>query len=147
MCGITGYFSPKHFFSEQDLRNMAFSISHRGPDADGYFIENGCGLGFKRLSILDVSENGNQPMVSHNKRYVIAYNGETYNYKELVSLLDDNTRCKLRSSSDTEIILELFSQYGKKFVNYLNGMFAISIYDRETEELYLFRDRCIACEV
>ncbi len=141
MCGISGYYSANNFFTEDNLRKMTAVLSHRGPDSDGFFMENNCGLGFKRLSILDVSSNGNQPMASLNSRFIIVYNGETYNYKELVSLLDKNVLDKLRSTSDTEIILELFAQYGNKFVNYLNGMFAIAIYDRETEKITLFRDR------
>ncbi len=141
MCGISGYFCFDNFFSEDDLRKMTAVLTHRGPDDEGFFIENNCGLGFKRLSILDVSEKANQPMFSSDKRFVISYNGETYNYKELVSLLDTNVARQLKTTSDTEIILELFAQVGKKFVSYLNGMFAIAIYDRQTEELYFFRDR------
>ena len=141
MCGISGYYSNHSFFSEGDLRNMTGVLSHRGPDSDGFFLEKACGLGFKRLSIIDVSKNGDQPMTSANKRFVIIYNGETYNYKELISLLDEEIRKELHSTTDTEIILELFSKYGTKFVRHLNGMFAIAIYDRETENLFLFRDR------
>ena len=141
MCGISGFYAVNNFFSENDLRKMTGVLSHRGPDAEGIFIENKCGLGFRRLSILDVSDKANQPMISLNKRYVINYNGEIYNYKELKALLDETTIRNLKTTSDTEIILELFSRYGKKFVTYLNGMFAIAIYDRETEELFFFRDR------
>ena len=116
MCGISGYFSFDNFFSENDLRKMSSALTHRGPDAEGMFIENNCGLAFKRLRIIDVSEKGNQPMFSMNKRYVIVFNGEIYNYKELASMLDDDVIHNLKSSSDTEIILELFSKYGTSFV-------------------------------
>jgi asparagine synthase (glutamine-hydrolysing) len=141
MCGITGFYSTTDFFSKADLSEMSSALTHRGPDSDGFFIGTNCGLGFRRLSIIDVSQNGNQPMTSQNDRYVIIYNGETYNYKELSALLDKNIHAKLHSTSDTEIILELFAQHGKKFVNFLNGMFSIAIYDKISQELFLFRDR------
>ncbi len=141
MCGISGFFSSTNFFSEHDLRKMTSSLTHRGPDADGYFTEGNIGLGHRRLSIIDVSEKANQPMFSANNRYVIIYNGETYNYKELISSLDSVIRNQLKTTSDTEVILELFSQNGNQFAEQLNGMFAIMIYDRIKKELSLFRDR------
>ena len=141
MCGISGYLSFDNLFSEADLRKMTSVLAHRGPDADGQFIENNCGLGFKRLSIIDVSDMANQPMLSLNMRFVMVYNGEIYNYKELTSLLDAEVIRQLKSTSDTEIVLELFSKFGINFVSCLNGMFSIAIYDRELEELFFFRDR------
>lgn len=141
MCGISGFYSPNHFFSEEDLRKMNDLLSHRGPDAEGYFFEGNVGLGHRRLSIIDVSEKANQPMFSANNRYVIIFNGEIYNYKELISLLDPETRSQLKTTSDTEVILELFAKMGNTFVEHLNGMFTIAIYDKIKNALYLFRDR------
>lgn len=126
---------------------MTNALSHRGPDADGFFFNGICGLGHRRLSILDLSVSANQPMYSRSlssfdgesqeERFVIVYNGEIYNYAELAKELN----IKMRTTSDTEVILELFVKYGVEFVHKLNGMFAIAIYDQLKQSLYLFRDR------
>ena len=143
MCGIAGYFSTNNFFDEEDLSKMTNCLSHRGPDSHGYFKDEQIALGHRRLSILDLSENGNQPMLSHDKRYVMIYNGEVYNYREIANELVYSAGRKLHfnSSSDSEVILEAFATWGENFVKKLNGMFAIAIYDRHDKELFLFRDR------
>lgn len=144
MCGIAGFLEKVKKFGKDDLEKMSVALSHRGPDASGIFEENQAGLAHTRLSILDLSERGNQPMVSHNKRYVMVYNGEVYNYREIASELVSVRRGQstmFSSSSDSEVILEAFSQWGPAFVQKLNGMFAIAIYDRELEEIHIFRDR------
>ena len=82
MCGIAGFLSFSDQFSESDLRSMTNRISHRGPDADGYYFDGQCGLGHRRLSIIDLSDRANQPMTSADGRYVIVYNGEVYNFQE-----------------------------------------------------------------
>jgi asparagine synthase (glutamine-hydrolysing) len=86
MCGIAGYYASS-FFNRQDLQAMTQRLSHRGPDAEGWYTDEVCGLGHRRLSILDLSENANQPMYSHNKRYVMVFNGEVYNYREIARKL------------------------------------------------------------
>ena len=138
MCGIAGFVSKK--FSKADLVKMTNSIRHRGPDADGYYFnsENGIGLGHRRLSIIDLSNDANQPMTSHCDRYIIIYNGEVYNYKEIALKLGN---IKWKTSSDTEVILEAFVKWGTDFVDELNGMFAMAIYDKLEEKIFLFRDR------
>lgn len=144
MCGITGYFSLAQRFSKTDLEHMTLCLKHRGPDADGIFTNEFVGLGHRRLSILDLSVNGNQPMFSHSKRYVMVYNGEVYNYAEIANelkLLKGENKINFVSSSDSEVILEAFAHWGPNFVEKLNGMFAIAIYDIEQKELYIFRDR------
>ncbi|HEX5001885.1 MAG TPA: asparagine synthase (glutamine-hydrolyzing) [Bacteroidia bacterium] len=149
MCGITGFYSSTEAFSEEQLRMMTDVLKHRGPDAEGFFYDGICGLGHRRLSIIDLSVRGNQPMSSANDRYVIIYNGEVYNYAELgVGLTESSsfsgasdTKFHLKSASDTEVILELFSRYGAESVSRLNGMFAYAIYDKQEKELHLFRDR------
>jgi asparagine synthase (glutamine-hydrolysing) len=145
MCGISGYYSRENFFSGDDLRKMTEIISHRGPDAEGYYTDEVVGLGHKRLSILDLSESANQPMLSHNKRYLMVYNGEIYNYQEISNEIkmnaSQNENIRFETSSDSEAILEAFSKYGPAFVEKLNGMFAIVVYDMHTKELFLFRDR------
>ncbi|WP_457619053.1 asparagine synthase (glutamine-hydrolyzing), partial [Lutibacter sp.] len=114
---------------------MTQKLYHRGPNADGYFFDGICGLGHRRLSILDLSEQANQPM--HSSNFVIVFNGEAYNFHEIAKDL----QLKLRTSSDTEVILEAFIKKGIDFVNELNGMFALAIYDKRKQELYVLRDR------
>lgn len=143
MCGISGYFSPDNFLNQNDLNIMVSAQHHRGPDNKGVFSEKSVGLGHNRLSIIDVSDNGNQPMHSDDQRYVIVYNGEVYNYAEIAAELKFRFLPDLnfKSSSDTEVILEAFACYGESAVNYFNGMFAFAVYDKKEETLFLFRDR------
>lgn len=141
MCGISGYYSFSNVFSEQELHEMTDSIAYRGPDASGYFTDENCGLGHRRLSIIDLSENANQPMHSSDNRYVMVYNGEVYNYREIAVELKQNFKINFRTSSDTEVILEAYAQYGPQFVTKLNGMFSIVIYDKIKQELFVCRDR------
>ena len=137
MCGITGFLSPN--MGKVHLSKMTDALAHRGPDAFGLFHkpELHIGLGHRRLSILDLSTKANQPMTSHCNRYAIVFNGEIYNYHQIASELQS----ALITNSDTEVILEAFCKWGADFVNKLNGMFAISIFDTQTKSLYLFRDR------
>ncbi len=144
MCGIAGFLTFGDHFEASDLRKMTDRISHRGPDADGFYFDGKCGLGHRRLSIIDLSDRANQPMFSADGRYVIVYNGEVYNFQEIgARIKEQNTDAdyKFRTSSDTEVILEGFAKYGIEFVHQLNGMFAIAIYDTIQQELYLIRDR------
>ena len=145
MCGLAGFYSQNNFFSVDDLKSMTGSLRHRGPDASGFYHDETCGLGHTRLSIIDLSERANQPMTSANDRFLIIYNGEIYNFREIGARLKSpfsvGNQIQLKTSSDTEVILESFSQMGVDFVHQLNGMFVIVIYDKLTKELYLFRDR------
>ncbi|MDX2003530.1 MAG: asparagine synthase (glutamine-hydrolyzing) [Chitinophagales bacterium] len=137
MCGLAGFFSSEPILAEADLRRMTDCLSHRGPDAGGYYFEANIGLGHRRLSIIDLSESANQPMVSHSGRYLIIFNGEVYNFREIAQELD----VPLKTTGDTEVVLEAFAKWGPDFVQKLNGMFAIAIYDKELHELHLYRDR------
>lgn len=144
MCGIAGFFSVQQKFSKDDLENMTRCLEKRGPDYEGFYQDATVGLGHRRLSILDLSANGNQPMYSHSRRFVMAYNGEIYNYAEIANelkLIKGDGKLNFTSSSDSEVILEAFAHWGTDFVHKLNGMFAIAIYDTKEEELFLFRDR------
>jgi len=139
MCGITGYISPNRY----DNFKILNSLSHRGPDDEGVFEEKiynkNIFLGHKRLSILDLTKAGHQPMMSNDGNVIIIYNGEVYNFFELkTKYLSD---IKFRSNTDTEVILNLYIKLGEKFVNELNGDFAISIYDKRINSLLLYRDR------
>jgi asparagine synthase (glutamine-hydrolysing) len=141
MCGIAGFYSFKNVFSETELHEMTNALAHRGPDAHGYFMDKVCGLGHRRLSIIDLSDNANQPMHSADNRYVIAYNGEVYNFREIAAELRQNHKTVFKTSSDTEVVLEAYAQYGPEFVQKLNGMFAIAIFDKQNNELFVCRDR------
>lgn len=142
MCGICGYISKKNISLEQ-LKAMNDTMYHRGPDDGGeeiYEMTGGWKIGFaqRRLSILDLSALGHQPMHSVDKRISVVYNGEIYNYPELREELSDYP---FRSHCDTEVIIAAYLKWGIDCVNRFNGMFAIALYDRETREVYLMRDR------
>lgn len=141
MCGIAGYISINNTISPEQLKQASLLMKHRGPDADGfYFSENDTvGLAHRRLSILDLSTAANQPMLSADGRYCIVFNGEIYNFKELQLLLEDKG-ATLKTLSDTEVILELFIQYGTSCFAQMNGMFALAIYDIRDKILTLCRD-------
>jgi asparagine synthase (glutamine-hydrolysing) len=137
MCGIAGFIDAS--FSNEDLKRMTDAIAHRGPDAGGYYFDDKShiGLGHRRLSIIDLSTSANQPFYSASGRYVMVFNGEIYNYQDLKIIYNLYTK----TSSDTEIIIELFEQKGVEIFNELNGMFAIAIWDTVEKKLYLVRDR------
>lgn len=138
MCGIAGYFSKNDKFNSENLALMTNAIQHRGPDASGFFFDDGVGLGHRRLSIIDLSDTANQPMFSSCGRYVLVFNGEIYNYKEIAQQLHDY---QFSTHSDSEVLLAAFIHWGKDFVHRLNGMFAFAIYDKQERSLFLFRDR------
>lgn len=144
MCGIAGFCNLKGD-KEKNIERMKERMYHRGPDAGGnYFSEDGSiTLGHRRLSIFDLSENGAQPMISHSGRYVISYNGEIYNYKKIARrLMNERKVTAFRGSSDTEVLLEAFEAYGvKEAISLCKGMFAIALYDKKEQTLYLLRDR------
>lgn len=142
MCGICGFISKKRITEEQ-LRIMNDTMYHRGPDDSGVEIydgSNGYSIGFaqRRLSIMDLSPLGHQPMHSENGRISVVYNGEIYNYRELKEELSDY---EFKSTCDTEAIIAAYLKWGIDMVNHIHGMFAIALYDRETSDIYLIRDR------
>src|SRR3989304_3682255 len=137
MCGIAGYLG---LDDEKLLGKMTRIISHRGPDDEGTFTEGKAGLGHRRLSIIDLSAHGHQPMMDVNERAVISYNGEVYNFQEIKKeLLDLGYRFK--SKTDTEVVLNAYLAWGESCLSYFNGMFAIAIWDRQDKTLFLARDR------
>lgn len=141
MCGISGFYSSEAIFSKDDLIRMTDSMIHRGPDASGYFYEGSIGLGHRRLSIIDLSAAANLPMFSQDNNYVIVFNGEIYNFQEIKKELLAQKPVQFRTNSDTEVILEAFILWGVEFVQKLNGMFAIAIYNKQDKTLFMFRDR------
>jgi len=141
MCGIAGVFNLNgDLFSHSHLRKMANCIAHRGPDAEGYFIEKGIALAHRRLSILDISAKGTQPMSSKNKEWTLIFNGCIYNYLDLKEGLKQKGH-EFVSTTDTEVICEGLAAYGPGFFEKLNGMFAIAAWNSKKETLYLSRDR------
>ncbi len=143
MCGITGFWTRKTVDEHpvELLNRMAATLAHRGPDDSGVFYDNGAGLGlaFRRLSIIDLSAEGHQPMASASGRYVIIFNGEVYNFEEIRAELGAHA---WRGHSDTEVMLEAMERWGleaavKRFV----GMFALALWDRHERRLHLVRDR------
>lgn len=140
MCGIAGIVNFNgSVVNESDLLQMINSIKHRGPDDEGMFVYNNVGLGFVRLSILDLSEKGHQPMRSSCGRYIITYNGEVYNFREIRR--DLTSKFDFISDTDTEVILNAYIEWGEECLVRLNGMFAFVIYDTETGILFGARDR------
>ncbi|HEX4331493.1 MAG TPA: asparagine synthase (glutamine-hydrolyzing) [Usitatibacter sp.] len=151
MCGLTGFVDPDHVREGGDARSrieaMSAALAHRGPDASGHWVAREEGLftvalGHRRLAIIDVSEAGAQPMTSHDGRYVIAFNGEIYNYAELRSRHEARRGAVAwRGHSDTEVLLELFGTDGVQgTLASLDGMFALALYDRREKTLTLARD-------
>jgi asparagine synthase (glutamine-hydrolysing) len=143
MCGIAGkaYFGRGKEVHPQELRLMVSKIIHRGPDDEGVFISKykHVGLASCRLAIIDLSPRGHQPM-SYLGRYTITFNGEIYNFQAERSKLIKQGY-EFRSDSDTEVILALYSKYGKKCLDHLRGMFAFTIYDEKEDTLFMARDR------
>jgi asparagine synthase (glutamine-hydrolysing) len=144
MCGLAGFFrtySTPHPEAHQSwLKAMGQAIIHRGPDAGAVWLDDHIGMVHRRLSILDLSTAGTQPMVSRSGRYVIAFNGEIYNYLELRQSLNA-AGFTFRTQTDTEVLLALFEHKGVSCLDELNGMFAIAIWDTEAKQLFLARDR------
>lgn len=149
MCGIAGFIDSLRQTSEDELEamglRMAGAIRHRGPDDEGVWVDSAAGvaLGFRRLSIVDLSPHGHQPMISACGRYVIAFNGEVYNFGDLRRDLDAETPgLSWRGHSDTEVMLAAISRWGfDAAIRRFNGMFAIVLWDRQERTLHLVRDR------
>ena len=141
MCGIVGIISLKHSLVEEyRLNRMMQVIKHRGPDDEGVFLQDNVGLGHVRLSILDLSKAGHQPMQDETGRFTIVLNGEIYNFIELRKELEKEG-LKFVSNSDTEVLLKGYIYYGQEVLDKLNGMFAFAIYDAERKEVFAARDR------
>lgn len=137
MCGITGFISPS--FKQEHLQKITCSLQHRGPDAGGYFYDEqaNVALGHRRLSIIDLSEAANQPFYSHDRRYIMVFNGEVFNYQEIAAKYS----IQQRTHSDSEVILEAFALKGIDAVQDFNGMFSLAIWDTVKKELFIIRDR------
>lgn len=138
MCGIAGIISPKARNYSENLQKMTHSIAHRGPDSEHHEFYENAALGHRRLSIIDLSETGKQPMFSNTKNECIVLNGEIYGYQDLKKKYADYP---YRGTSDTEVILAMYQEKGKELLNELPGMFAFAIWNEEKQELFCARDR------
>lgn len=137
MCGIAGYISNKKV-SKKILKSMTDRIAYRGPDAEGFFLDEICALGHRRLSIIDLS-TGNQPIYNEEGDVVIVYNGEIYNYVELREELKSSGHT-FKTSSDTEVLVHGYEEWGHNLTKKLRGMYAFAIWNKNEKELYMARD-------
>ena len=136
MCGICGF-----NWEDKDLiKNMAGMISHRGPDQEGYYLDKKISLGHKRLSIIDLSEKGKQPMFNEDGTIAIVFNGEIYNFQEIRPELEKRGH-RFNSDADTEAIIHAYEEYGFDCLKLFNGMFAFALWDSKKKLLFLARDR------
>ncbi|MDP2650996.1 MAG: asparagine synthase (glutamine-hydrolyzing) [bacterium] len=137
MCGIAGIINKEIQDKDEVIRNMTGCILHRGPDEDGFYVDEQVGLGMRRLSIIDLA-GGKQPVSSADGRHMIFFNGEIYNYKELKKKhLDDY---EFKTESDTEVVLAMYLKFGAESLKQLRGMFAFCIYDTQDKIIFLARD-------
>ena len=137
MCGFVGFCDDSKN-KKKIIRDMADIIKHRGPDSDGYYVDNNIALGFRRLSIIDL-DKGSQPIFNEDKDKVILFNGEIYNYKEIREELKSKGH-KFSTNTDTEVILHGYEEYKEDILNKLRGMFAFVIYDIKEKSLFGARD-------
>jgi asparagine synthase (glutamine-hydrolysing) len=138
MCGICGYIGTR--IEDSVVRMMAESLNHRGPDGSGCWINEISAFGHTRLAIIDLSKAASQPMSTPDDRYVVVFNGEIYNYRDIRSELQQAGET-FQSSSDTEVLLLSYRTWGRKVVDKLRGMFAFAVWDDYRRQLFLARDR------
>jgi asparagine synthase (glutamine-hydrolysing) len=141
MCGIAGLINLDGTpVSPEVLRRMTDAVAHRGPDGEGHWIEGNVGIGHRRLAIIDLSPAGHQPMASADHRYLLSYNGEVYNFRELRAELEAKGYW-FRSKTDSEVVLNALAEWGVEALRRFNGMFALAVWDRKQQRLLLARDR------
>ena len=141
MCGITGFLNLKRVPAELGiLKSMTDAIAHRGPDGEGHWVHENIAIGHRRLSIIDLSSDGHQPMLTRDQRFVLSYNGEIYNYRELRLELETLGYC-FSSNTDSEVVLYALAFWGEKALLRFNGMFALAFWDAAKKNLLIARDR------
>ena len=140
MCGICGIINKNNKpVSSESIQAMMNRMKHRGPDDEGIFIDENIGLGHVRLSIIDLTSAGHQPMFSDDGRYVLVFNGEVYNYIEIRSEL--SSKYNFKTNTDTEVLLKAYQEWGESCLDKFNGMFAFAVYDRKQKTFFIARDR------
>lgn len=140
MCGIVGIINRKEEVTRDLIQKACDLIAHRGPDDKDYFTEGKVGFGHRRLSIIDISEQGHQPMFSEDGNFVLIYNGEIYNHLELRHELS-KSGYQFKGTCDTETLLYGYIHYGKSIVSRLNGIFSFAIYDKVKRQIFIVRDQ------
>lgn len=138
MCGINGLYSKSNINLNDVIRKMNYGLQHRGPDDEGIYADERVALGHKRLSIIDLSSSGKQPMINTTDEFIITYNGELYNYLELKKELFEYP---FKTHTDTEVVLAAYIKWGKACLEKFNGMFAFAIWDKINQKLFIARDR------
>ena len=138
MCGIAGIISEKNNLEKSIIQKMTDALAHRGPDAAAVYHDSKIALGHRRLSIIDLSELSNQPLFSHDDRYVIVFNGELYNFKNVKKEIDNYP---FKSNGDSEVVLAAYIKWGADCLSHFNGMFAFAIWDKIEDSLFIVRDR------
>ena len=136
MCGIAGYISTKKP-TKKVIKAMTDRIIHRGPDGEGFYLDDHCALGHRRLAIIDLT-TGDQPIYNEDKSIVIVFNGEIYNYKELKKDLEK--KYKFYTTSDTEVLLHGYEEWGHEVTKKLRGMYSFAIWNTKEQELFCARD-------
>ncbi len=140
MCGFVGFYNHNNNKNHQDIiSKMTDAIIHRGPDSSGYYLKENIALGFRRLAILDLSEQGNQPMIDNENQLAMVFNGEIYNYQEVREELRSKGY-QFISNTDSEVVLRGYKEYGSAILEKLRGMFAFAIWDGQNEEIFIARD-------
>ena len=142
MCGIAGkvFFDQARTVDPVDVVRMSRSLVHRGPDGEGVWCDRNVGLAHRRLAILDLRETANQPMCNEDLTVWVTFNGEIYNFQELRRVLEARGHV-FRTTSDTEVIVHAYEEYGRKCVDHFRGMFAFAIWDTRNRTLFMARDR------
>ena len=138
MCGFTG-FTKVNEKADEILTEMMNRIVHRGPDSEGRFIDDTIAMGFRRLSIIDITDSGDQPIFNEDKSLVLMFNGEIYNYREIRAELKERGHI-FRTNTDSEVLIHGYEEYGEELLDRLRGMFAFIIWDRNKKELFGARD-------
>ena len=142
MCGFTGFFNLPDLNNQTNIKNFFKYIENRGPDNNHYEIINDhlCLL-FSRLSIIDLSVSGNQPMFSHSKNSSIVFNGEIYNKDEIAKIIDPHSKISWKGTSDTEVLVEALELFGTKILSHIKGMYSFVFYSNLSKKLFLINDR------
>ena len=135
MCGINGF----NFNNSLLIKRMNEKLRHRGPNQEGFFVDNNISLGQTRLSIIDLSEKAKQPIFNENKSMAVVANGEIYNYQQIKKDLEAKGH-RFYSQSDTEVIVHAYEEYGSECLKFFNGIFAFAIWDKKKREIFLARD-------
>ena len=139
ICGFTGEVLDENENREAVLRRMTDVITHRGPDSSGFYLGDGIAMGFRRLSIIDITESGDQPIYNEDKTLVLTFNGEIYNYRPLREELLARGHT-FRTQTDSEVLVHGFEEWGPGLLNRLRGMFGFAIWNTKEKSLFLARD-------